>query len=297
MEADRRRSRIDTIGVASHSSRGRDRCVGRTGAASQGGLTVARMSVDDMVGRDPRVRLLAKSLGWSMRETVGCLVMDVWPICYDQMTHLISERVIDAAADREGFAALLIEAELAHRDRSGKVYVAGAKKRIEYLAAKHRAGSEGGRKSAERRTKEPKQTSSTRGSTAQAAGNPPVPDNLPSPVLVPVSAPDPVLIPDLPKSPPGAHQSAIAAFDEFYRRANGTKPTWGPKNAQLMARLLKQHGLDEIRKRIAILERSPPKFPPPPWDMGMFSQHFDKLVSQAPQGLDYFVAVGRGDIA
>lgn len=150
---------------------------------------MARMSVDDMVGRDPRVRLLAKSLGWSVRETVGCLVIDVWPICYDQMTHLISERVLDAAADREGFAAALIDAELAHRDRSGKVYVAGAKKRIEYLAAKQRAGHEGGVKSAESRRKTPKQTSSTSGSTPQARRNPPVPDSAPVPDSV--SAPDP----------------------------------------------------------------------------------------------------------
>lgn len=145
-----------------------------------------------MVGRDPRVRLLAKSLGWSVRETVGCLVIDVWPICYDQMTHLISERVLDAAADREGFATALIESELAHRDRSGKVYVAGAKKRIKYLEDKQRAGHEGGVKSAESRRKTPKQTSSTSGSTPQARRNPPVPD----PFLVPDSAPDPVVVPE-----------------------------------------------------------------------------------------------------
>lgn len=279
------------------------------------------MSIDDMVGRDPRVRLLAKSLGWSVRETVGCLVIDVWPICYDQMTHLISERVLDAAADRDGFAAALIESELAHRDRSGKVYVAGAKKRIEYLAAKQRAGHEGGVKSAESRRKTPKQTSSTSGSTPQARRNPPVPDSVPDSA----SVPDPVLVPEDCASPParepekpwwgnpdhppaqrqkarrepsGDHQTAIAAFDAYYRDANnGARPTWNGKTAKLMASLLKAHGLEEVVRRIRVLRDAPPKFPPSPWDMGTFSQHFDKLVVGKPQGLDYLMAVGRGDIA
>ncbi len=264
---------------------------------------MARMSIDDMVGRDPRVRLLAKSLGWSVRETVGCLVIDVWPICYDQMTHLISERVLDAAADREGFAEALIEAELAHRDRSGKVYVAGAKKRIEYLAAKQRAGHEGGVKSAESRRKTLKQTSSTSGSTPQARRNPPVPDSVPDSA----PAPDLVLVPEYTASPParepeepwwgnptpkpeqppkprrepsGPHQTAIAAFDAYYRGEHGgAKPTWNPKNAKLMSQLVKAHGVEEVVRRIRILKTAPPKFPPAPWDMGVFSQHFDKLAA------------------
>lgn len=248
---------------------------------------MARMSIDDMVGRDPRVRLLAKSLGWSMRETVGCLVMEVWPICYDQMTHLISDRVIDAAADREGFAAAMVDAELAHRDRSGKVYVAGARKRIEYLAAKHEAGRQGGLKSAERRHKSPKQTSSTQGTNAQARGNPPVPDPDPVPDSVPVPDSPPVVVPEEGASPParvpsGPHQLAIAEFDGYYRSAhNGAKPTWNGKTTKLMGALVKQHGLHEIARRIHVLKTSPPTFPPPPWDMPTFSQHFDRLAVAA----------------
>lgn len=174
------------------------------------------MSVDDMVGRDPRVRLLAKSLGWSVHQTVGVLICEVWPICYDQMTHLISERVIDAAADREGFAAALIDSELAHRDRSGKVYVAGAKKRIKYLEDKQRAGHEGGVKSAESRRKTPKQKSSTSGSTPQARRNPPVPDN--------PSAPVPDLVP--PPVPDSDQEGGVFNFDEKHDDTAGQEPQW-----------------------------------------------------------------------
>lgn len=156
---------------------------------------MARMSIDDMVGRDPRITVLAKLIGWSRRETLGCLVGDVWPITYDQRTHLVSERVIDAAAGHDGFAAAMIEAELATRDRSGKVRVGGARERVEYLNHKARSGREGGLKSAESRRNKSKQTSSSGGSTPQAAGNPPAPDPSPASVPDPVSvlspAPEP----------------------------------------------------------------------------------------------------------
>ena len=164
---------------------------------------MARMSIDDMVGRDPRITMLAQTLGWSRREVVGCLVADVWPIVYDQRTELISERVLDAAAGHAGFAAALIECELATRDRSGKVVIRGARERIKYLDHKTEAGRQGGLKSAESRSKNSskrqargKQTSSSGeadvkhgGSTGQAAGNPPVPDTVPVPSLSPDSPP------------------------------------------------------------------------------------------------------------
>jgi hypothetical protein len=274
---------------------------------------MARMSIDDMVARDPRITVLAKLIGWSRRETLGCLVGDVWPITYDQRTHLISERVIDAAAGLDGFAKAMVEAELATRDRSGKVRIGGAKERIKYLDKKTRAGREGGLKSAESRRKASKQTSSSGGSTPQAAGNPPVPD--PSPV--PVPDPSPVPVPEEGDSPPARapslqlelvkgkvdavakaakapteHQRAVAAFNAYYQRAHGgAKPTWGAKTGKLMSTLVKAHGVDEIERRIGILEANPPSFPKPPWDMPTLAQHFDKVASAATSNRS--VALGR----
>lgn len=140
------------------------------------------MSIDDKFLRDPRVRVLAKLCGWSVRETRGAL-LDVWAVTYDQVTPMLSEAVIDMAAELDGFTAKLIEAELGARDRSGKVRIVGAKKRIEYLDHKKRAGRQGGLKSAEARDKEVKQKASNVGSTPQAAGNPipTVPDTASSP--------------------------------------------------------------------------------------------------------------------
>lgn len=241
---------------------------------------MARMSIDDKVCRDPRITVLAEALGWTRRETLGCLIADVWAICYDQETHLVSERIIDAAAGLEGFAKTMIECELATRDRSGKVLIKGAKERIEYLDHKRRAGREGGLKSAERRTKPPKQTSSISPSRPQAAGNPPVPDP------VPASAPDLVL------APPPAQKKAAPSRDHvspgyaetvelFYSRfqfAYGSKPSWGQKQGAQIKNLLKSHGATEVQRRIAILFDSPPSWLKPPFDLGTLVQHFDKLV-------------------
>jgi len=160
---------------------------------------MARMSIDDKVGRDPRITLLALALGWSKRELVGCLVLDVWPLCYDQESALVSERIIDAAAGHTGFAAAMVEAELATRDRSGKLRITGAAKRIAYLDHQKKAGREGGLKSAEMRAKESKgkprvrEASLNRASSdGQGSGNPSVPDTVPDSASAPDAAPDSV---------------------------------------------------------------------------------------------------------
>jgi hypothetical protein len=75
------------------------------------------------------------------------------------------------------------------------------------------------------------------------------------------------------------HHAAIAAFDAYYQRTLGARPTWNGKTAALMAGLVKQHGGDEVIRRIALLEASPPSWPPSPWDMPTFSQHFDKVAA------------------
>lgn len=152
---------------------------------------MARMSIDDMVARDPRITALADRLGWSRRETVGCLVSDVWPVCYDQVTHLISGRLIDIAAKHDGFAIAMLECELAHKDRSGKLYVSGAKERVRYIKDKQIAGREGGLKSGQSRRSTPKQTGKQTPKQREAAGNPP--DSSSVPDSDPVVPPDPDL--------------------------------------------------------------------------------------------------------
>jgi hypothetical protein len=275
------------------------------------------MSIDDKVGRDPRITILALSLGWSKRELVGCLVLDVWPLCYDQETALVSERIIDAAAGHTGFAVAMVEAELATRDRSGKLRITGAAKRIAYLDHQKKSGREGGLKSAEMRAKESKGRSRVReaslkqtSSDFQGSGNPSASASAsPSaPASPSASASDEASSSDEdPKKraaariPSGPHQQAIDEFDRYYQRThNGSRPTWKDKNASLMSKLVTSHGYPEIARRIAVLEKTPPHWPPTPWDMPTFSAHFDKISSastSAMSGLAYAKAVASGEIS
>lgn len=144
---------------------------------------MARMSIDDMIVRDPRITKLAGLVGWSRRETVGCLIADVWPICYDQREAVISSDLVDLAAGQPGFADAMVRSELATWTRGNqRIRIRGAQERIEYLDKKKRAGSVGGTKSAESRSKK----SSTTTDDAQARGNPSA--SVPDPVSA--SVPD-----------------------------------------------------------------------------------------------------------
>lgn len=264
---------------------------------------MARMSIDDSVARDPRITLLSKMLGWSRHAALGCLVADVWPICYDQATHLISPKLIDVAAGQVGFADAMVDCELAKRVRGGKLSVSGAAERIEYLEKKKESGRVGGIKSAELRRKISSITTSTPSYGAQAPWNPP------DPVLVPDSAPvpDPAVVPDpVPVSkkrsaspaPPGFAE-ALDAFHEYYVRTHGgDKPTWEHTQRRAISRLVGAHGLDTFLRRLSCLEHSPPKWPDAPWDIETFAKHFDKCTTQSSSqsGLQFAQAMGRGEI-
>jgi hypothetical protein len=151
------------------------------------------MSIDDMFLRDPNVIRLATLCGWSVREARGCL-LDIWAICYDRETPLLSEDMVlttvssaptptAGVATPPDFAKHLVTAGLARRHRSGQLRISGVEKRITYLVEKRESGRQGGVNSANKRKKDPKHpgkhTSSTPDSTPQAPGNPSVPDVVP----------------------------------------------------------------------------------------------------------------------
>src|SRR5678815_1571 len=130
---------------------------------------MARLSIDDMVQRDPRITKLAAIVGWSKRETVGCLVLDIWPICYDQRSHTIVAELIDIASGHEGFSDAMVRAGLANWVRGNrKVRIKGAQGRIEYLEKSRIDGRVGGLKSGESRRNKSRVT----GSNPEGLGNP-----------------------------------------------------------------------------------------------------------------------------
>lgn len=256
---------------------------------------MARMSIDDMLGRDTRLLRLAKACGWSVRETAGCLVLSVWPLCYDRERAELDDVDIDTAADMDGFAQLMVNTGMAVRTKPGKVRVSGAKDRVRYLQEKRAAGYRGGVKSGESRKKDPKQNSSTSeanskqtASTGQARGNPSA-SVLPSAsasASAPVSDPVPALVLDHcePSGSPG-YPDVVARFDTLYKqRTGGASPSWGKRSGGMINGLLARHPAAEVIRRIEILFWQPPQFlsgsvP----DLGTLVQHFDKLAAPAQE--------------
>lgn len=144
---------------------------------------MARMSIDDKFLRDSRVKLLGNRLGWSRRETMGCL-LDVFAIAYDREDDVLPVAEIDEAAGKQCFAVLLVEVDLGELV-GDRVRIKGAGERIEYLEKKREAGRIGGRKSGESRRNQREAKRSTASTTPceanEASWNPPdpVPDLVP----------------------------------------------------------------------------------------------------------------------
>lgn len=179
---------------------------------------MARMSIDDMVVRDPRITKLARLVGWSRRETIGCLVMDVWPICYDQREFIIAADLVDLASGLEGFATHMVDSGLASWARgSQKIRIRGAQERIRYLDHKSEAGRVGGLKSGESRNK----NSSTASSLAEARGNPSSSASVPPSASVPV--PDVVPVQEKNSATPSA-SGALPGFRDQVAERRTRKP-------------------------------------------------------------------------
>jgi hypothetical protein len=230
---------------------------------------MARMSIDDMATRDPRILVLAKLAGMNRFEAVGRL-LEVWSVCYDRVSPYLSEVMIDASAAIEGFAKHMLEAELATRESDGRLRVHGVKQRIKYLEAKSEAGRRGGIKSGESRRNRHEAKPKQSFKQSEAALNP---SAIPIP---PASVPEQ----ERPASPT---RVVTDAFQTKYLAAYGAKPTWPPKTTKHVQDLLRSHSADEIAKRIRILFETPPPWLKPPFDFGTLVQHFDKLVAAPSQ--------------
>lgn len=242
------------------------------------------MSIDDMLGRDPRLVRLAKACGISKYEAAGRLVLEVWPVCYDRATAVVPEHDIDTAAGIDGFAGHMVSVGLAAYARNG-VRVSGVQERIDYLIGQRDRGKRGGLKSAESRTSVVKQTLKRDARAAQpineASLKPPI---APSPASAPDTAIAPVqkIAPPSARQPSGSHQLVIAKWTELYTAKTGGPPTWPgdrSKNVKAVKSLLESHTEDEVVRRMQIHHDTPRGFPPQPWDMATFAARFDELAA------------------
>lgn len=71
----------------------------------------------------------------------------------------------------------------------------------------------------------------------------------------------------------------VSAFHDAYVKAYDARPTWGAKQIGMVKRLVKQHGADEVQRRIAVLfETGLGKWPEPPYTIAVLVSQFDRLV-------------------
>ncbi len=90
-----------------------------------------RINIDDAAFSDPRFKLLGGQLGITWQEALGrCL--PVWSLAYTRRSVVLRAGDIDALAERPGFAAAMMIAELASEEPDG-VYLCGVTERIDFL--------------------------------------------------------------------------------------------------------------------------------------------------------------------
>lgn len=259
---------------------------------------MARMSIDDMVLRDPRVIRLARTLtselgpverwpDFARRYALGVL-LDTWAIAYDRKNHVVPADDLDMAALIDGFHATLVAVGLASNHDEG-IHIAGARKRIGYLTDSEDNGREGGKKSGRVRRENATRRTNDEG----------VHEGVPNPLptlspLSPLSPQPRATSPSrssaqsrdtesgsrkrAPNSVPGFRE-LIDHFDRRYKAAYNGPPTWGPKTGAQVKRILKHHALDEAIRRCDILFDAPPSWLTEPYDFATYVQHFDKLVA------------------
>lgn len=243
----------------------------------------APVRIEDEAFSDERYVVLATACQLADADHARGKMARLWRQCTAQGVYVLPASVCNAVLGANG-AAGLCESGLGEPHEDG-IRIRGTRGRIEWLKKLRNNAKKGGKAKAAKR-----QTSGNPDGRAEAARRspppfPPTPTPTPTPVLT--LTPDPTQNSEknstspsarAPREPSGPHQLSIAAFTGYYGRTHGgAKPTWEGKNSALMARLVKAHGLDEIKRRLEILEHAPPKFPAPPWDMPTFSQHFDNI--------------------
>lgn len=91
-----------------------------------------RVNVDESALTDPRFRRLARYLAITFFEVIG-RVVPVWMTAYNRRSATLTTEDVDIAADRDGFAAAMVRADLAEQVDELRVRVRGVTERIQFL--------------------------------------------------------------------------------------------------------------------------------------------------------------------
>lgn len=245
----------------------------------------ASVRVEDDAFKDERFEVLARVAGLADADHARGKMLRVWRQCTAQNTHVLSEAIVCGVLGQNG-AEALVQSELGERVEGG-IRIRGTSGRIEWLEKLRKNGKKGGRAKGRAIAKQlPSKSVARQEQEQEKEQDQEFSDSPPKGGASSRS-----------RKPQSTGQAAISEFDGYYRRANGTAPTWtNTGNPKLIHSLVNAHGVEEVIRRIRILEKSPPKWPPAPWDVRTFFAHFDKLTDANMSGLAYAKAVANGDL-
>lgn len=212
---------------------------------------------------DKRFDALAKLCQLADAEHALGKMSLIWRECTDRHSYVLPETFICIVLGDNG--PLAIEKSGLGERVEGGIRIRGTKGRIEWLKKLKKNASKGGKARASQMAAKRQARASQEPAKAQPS---------PSPLTLSIT-------PSLTsQNPEGVHQVAVEAFDAYYRRAHANaKPTWDAVRVKQVKTLVGKHGVSEILRRLDVLERTPPSFPPAPWDLGTFIQHFDKCAA------------------
>jgi hypothetical protein len=275
-----------------------------------------RVNIEESAWTNPAFAKLAKYLGYAdgRHALINCAALWSWQTdnySPEKPTYVVDADTIDVCLGKTDAGPAMVRAGLAEEVPDG-FRIRGSEGRIEWLwrcrsnapkggDATRRLRSEGERREGSRPAVDCK-ASDNGVPTGPATGKPPAgptPPPTAEPSLVLLSgreeeredAATPLLTSQAsskakPRRPPsGPHQEAIDHLDQLYRSANdGQRHDWRGKNSKLMAELVGEYGVAEVKRRTDILFAGKgPHWLSPPFTVGTLSSQWNNLASESRQ--------------
>lgn len=230
-----------------------------------------------------RIAGVRKASRRTYRRVGLAAMVELWSYCTERgITEVDGEEVNDLL-DHDEAASAIVDSELA--DQNGAAIRLRGADKLTWLKDRRTNASKGGaaRSKSAKRAKDgtyaPAETENRVVESTPAESSPSISisTSINSKTRQEVVATPPARSKRARSKPPPGYREFVSHFDGLYSTAYGSKPTWGAKQGAMVKRLLKDHGLDECRRRCSIMFEQPPDWLSPPFDLGTLVQHFDKF--------------------
>jgi hypothetical protein len=162
------------------------------GPVDGGRSIMSRVNIDAAAFTDPRFGALALAMGWQDHYTAIGRMAGLWLQCTLRETYSLPVKqiaVLLGSTDADLVKQNLLECELAAENDDGTLRICGTAGRIEWLAAKRKAGAKGGKAKGSQLRRGKKQNSASALPPAEAEHGFATPPPAPTPAPAPAPAP------------------------------------------------------------------------------------------------------------